>query len=539
MPFIRLEDGTHTAPGDEADAFLPTALPSAYPNTVHPAVCNTRPAWKFLVESVGLRTPDLVDDIASDVLPRYREAGFTIAEDEYVADLQRFVSVYATDSRERSRRLVAALRDTPFVLAADAATCEQSFVRPADAYLATERLRALFDGVPGVLLVDDSLDRKEVTELLGACGAWRTLAPVDVGHRFTHDERREVRRRAGWEWDITLHRGETVTDWEFRGLKALLEYLPELSREDAEDRARVLWDALREVDQHSFRGRYAWFYRKRRQSGFHSASVRLLNDTAWVPDGSGGLQPPNRVKFATTGWTEEPFLQSIIKFRQPELPSPRDALARRAGVDAAALDELKEWQNAGLSLDEMREARLALRRRREGGGSETTRPGGAANGDDAGNTGSGPASGGERVFESYIRVDTGSERTEEGSREHDRRMGLEKEAIALIQKREPALKGTRPNNPGYDLYEVGEGGEPLRWVEVKALAEGWESRPVTLTHTQFEYARKKGEAYWLYVVEHAGAAEANVVKIMNPAGRASTYTFDEGWRDAPAEGASA
>ena len=118
-------------------------------------------------------------------------------------------------------------------------------------------------------------------------------------------------------------------------------------------------------------------------------------------------------------------------------------------------------------------------------------------------------------------------------------MGVEKEAIALIQKREPALKGTRPNNPGYDLYEVGEGGEPLRWVEVKALAEGWESRPVTLTHTQFEYARKKGEAYWLYVVEHAGTASANVVRIRNPAGRASTYTFDEGWRVAPPEGASA
>ena len=236
VPFIRLEDGTHTAPGDEADAFLPTALPSAYPNTVHPAVCNTRPAWEFLVESVGLRTPDLVDDIVSDVLPQYREAGFTIAEDEYVADLQRFLSAHATDSRERRQRLVEALRGTPFVLAADAATCEQSFVRPADAYLATARLRALFDGVPGVLLVDDSLDRKEVTDLLGACGVWRALAPVDVGHRFTHDQRREVRRRVGGEWDITLHRGETVTDWEFRGLRGLFEYLRELSREDAEDR---------------------------------------------------------------------------------------------------------------------------------------------------------------------------------------------------------------------------------------------------------------------------------------------------------------
>ena len=196
-------------------------------------------------------------------------------------------------------------------------------------------------------------------------------------------------------------------------------------------------------------------------------------------------------------------------------------------------DELKEWQNAGLSLDEMREARLALRRRRESGGSETTRPGGAASGvGAAGNTGGGPASGGERVFESYIRVERESVGTAEGSREHDRRMGVEEEAIALIQKQEPALQRTPPNNPGYDLYEVGEGGEPLRWVEVKALAEGWESRPVTLTHTQFEFARKTGEAYWLYVVERAGTDKANIVAVSDPAGKAKTYTFDKGWRSA-------
>ena len=69
VPLIRLENGTHIAPGDETVAFLPTEPPSGYPNTVHPAVCDTGPAWKFLAESVDLRTPDLVDDIVSDVLP--------------------------------------------------------------------------------------------------------------------------------------------------------------------------------------------------------------------------------------------------------------------------------------------------------------------------------------------------------------------------------------------------------------------------------------------------------------------------------------
>ena len=559
MPLIRLEDGTHIAPGDETVAFLPTEPPSGYPNTVHPAVCDTGPAWKFFAESVGLRTPDLVDDIVSDVLPRYCEAGFTIADDEYVADLQRFVSVYATDSRERSRRLVAALRDTPFVLAADAATCEQSFVRPADAYLAADRLRALFDGVPGVLLVDDLLDWKEVTDLLRACEVWRALAPVDVGHRFTQDQRREVRRRAGREWEITPHRGETVMDGEFRGLRGLLEYLPELSREDAQDRARILWDALREADQSSFRGRYEWFYRTWRRHGFDSSSVRLLNETAWVPDGSGDLQPPYRVEFASLGWRRNEFLESIIKFRRPEPLSEVAVLAKAADVDRGSLEAVKEAQDAGLSPEAIRQTlRREARRQRiladpsprgddgsagVGANSSGERAAeGATSGADAADDGrqardpdDEPSSGGERVFESYIRVVRESVATEEGRREQARRTGLEDDAIALIQKQEPSLKGTRRDNPGFDLYEAGEDGEPVRWVEVKAMSGRWESHAATLTPTEFDYARKKGEAYWLYVVEHAGTERAKIARINDPAGWDSWYTFDHGWR-AAAEG---
>ncbi len=56
-------------------------------------------------------------------------------------------------------------------------------------------------------------------------------------------------------------------------------------------------------------------------------------------------------------------------------------------------------------------------------------------------------------------------------------------------------------------------------------------RPVSLSHAQFDWAREHGEAYWLYVVERAGTDEASLVRIKNPAGRASTFTFDHGWLD--------
>ncbi len=65
---------------------------------------------------------------------------------------------------------------------------------------------------------------------------------------------------------------------------------------------------------------------------------------------------------------------------------------------------------------------------------------------------------------------------------------------------------------------------------MKAIAGDWDSRPVTLTYTQFDCAREKDDAYWLYVVEHAGTADAEIVRINDPARWESSYAFDKGWR---------
>lgn len=56
-------------------------------------------------------------------------------------------------------------------------------------------------------------------------------------------------------------------------------------------------------------------------------------------------------------------------------------------------------------------------------------------------------------------------------------------------------------------------------------------RPVGLSHTQFDCAREHGKDYWLYVVERAGAKDARIVRIQDPAGKARTFTFDHGWLD--------
>ena len=340
---------------------------------------------------------------------------------------------------------------------------------------------------------------------------------------------------------------EELTDSKFRGLKQLLEHLPSLSAEGAAARAGLLWEAMCEAagrpGQPGFRVNYRWwYYSKRRTQRTISASVSMLKDTAWVPDESGRLHQPHQVEFASLGWKADPFLESLIKFKRPEPPSKLKALAEGAGVGLDEVEALKEAHAAGLSGEQVGRAlrREARKQRTLVGNPSPAVPAPGVTIDTVGAAGSGTGrskseggertSGGERVLESYIRVERESQGTAAGQGEHEWRMGLEAAAITLILEQEPKLKRTSRNNPGYDLYETDARGVEVRWIEVKAIAGDWDSRPVTLTHTQFDCAREKGDSYWLYVVEHAGTDHSEVVKINDPAGWESSYAFDKGWR---------
>ena len=108
-------------------------------------------------------------------------------------------------------------------------------------------------------------------------------------------------------------------------------------------------------------------------------------------------------------------------------------------------------------------------------------------------------------------------------------MALEAKAIEFILSREPGWRRTPTHHPGYDLYLADESNNAIQWCEVKAITASLDDHPVGLSHTQFDWAREHGEAYWLYVVEHAGTDAARIVRIRNPVGKARTFTFDHGW----------
>ena len=582
-PIVRLEDDSHIVASSigKPNAYLPGDTPTAFP-TIKPSVCKSEEALKFL-KGLGLRVPDPVDDVIDNILPKYSISHVNISDQDYENDMGRILNAFDTDSVASRTRLTSALRNVKFVAVVDASKEEVSeLVLPADAYMATERLTGLFEGVPGVLLVDNSRDclkGESIRDLLRLVRVPEYLLPVKIEASLTSEEKRQLRIAHPWASE-NITREISVEDYTLRGLDTLLGILVAVSSDEASRRAKILWQALRDVQNRTrdsaFEGRYSWFYYTDQHASFPANFVEELNKVAWVPDGNGVLHPPGEVVFEDTGWEEDPALAARIKFKPGEI----NELAKVVGIEPGLLDVLKsngitteaqiiellgiseasdedvapsdnEAESAIRAVDQTEDVvshggedhKDVARFQSEQGGTASAAPSGRsvdsvvrdARTVEADKT----KAGGRWEFRSYIAVSSDEPNEESSGLSHEERLRLEDRAIDLIISEEPDLQRTPTNNPGFDLMEVADGGEIVRFIEVKAMSGTLQNRSATLTKKQFECAQQERDSYWLYIVENAGDPQsANIVKINDLAGWAKTFTFDHGWKEVSQEAKS-
>ena len=550
-PIIRLEDGSHVVPTvhGEPQAFLPGPLETSFP-TVRAAVCRTDEAREFL-DSLGLTEPDPVDNVIRNVLPKYREKRADDSGAVYSSDVALMLGAAKTDSRLQQEKLVKGLQETPWVRAVDSSGRSGLWAKPGDVYLATEKLRKLFEGVGDVLLLDAGvrcLRGKEVRELLERSGAARYLQTIPVPCDLPEEEKTSLRRSAGLERSSRSR----IEDQTIRGLDALLDKLATLDPAARGSRARNLWDAL--VDLNKRRGSrpfdavYEWrYFRDSRSTTFDAAFVRMLNERRWVPDSSGNLRPVESVVFEELGWEPNSFLQSKIRFEPPLLAH----LAKEAGIELGALDLLRQL---GVTSEAELRKRLGVRNQDQGKSGRTEDNDGSPSHQGEGlepaaedkHTASGDGSESNksesedrstesvtsRPFISYVGVVPENEDTDPDGLQHSDRLEVERLAIEIVLNAEPDWQQTPSNNPGFDLYRGATIETATEWCEVKAMTGTLDDRPVGISRTQFEWADTHREKYWLYVVERAKTNDAKVVRIQDPVGKAKTFTFGRGWRAA-------
>jgi sacsin len=100
--------------------------------------------------------------------------------------------------------------------------------------------------------------------------------------------------------------------------------------------------------------------------------------------------------------------------------------------------------------------------------------------------------------------------------EHEKRIGREARSMAHL-------------NAGYDL--IAEDCDGKRYIEVKGIEAAWGERGVSMTATQFFYAKENpGRDHWLYVVEGVLSNTPRIYKIHNPSELVDRFIFDGGWK---------
>ena len=239
IPLIRLSDGSHVVARENGKpmAFLPSSIETGFP-TMRRAVCSSAEVRSFLI-SLGITEPDPVDDVVWNVLPKYRQDEVDVDDEQYAADIERIRTAFSTDSKTQRDKLLSALRETSFVMVVDTGDGKGYVSKPDSIYIATDRLKQLFAGVPDVFIVDDTYDclrGENMRELLEACGALRYPRPEEAPNALTWAERQELRRLAGHESTSGIN--VRIVDWLLQGFDDLVEAIDRQADDGGEYRVQ-------------------------------------------------------------------------------------------------------------------------------------------------------------------------------------------------------------------------------------------------------------------------------------------------------------
>ncbi len=148
-PILRLQDETHVIPSHEE--FLPTAYLSTGTRTnssvpiVKWEISQDEDAYNFL-KALGVQESDIVAEVIETVLPKYKQESPTISINDHLGDFAKIERAYKTDSQEKKKRLLKALRETPFILAENSRSEYLFYLKPDQLYFGTDALWLYFEG---------------------------------------------------------------------------------------------------------------------------------------------------------------------------------------------------------------------------------------------------------------------------------------------------------------------------------------------------------------------------------------------------------
>ncbi len=284
-PLIRLESGMHVAPtrGNDGtpNAYLPTEADSELP-TVKRSLCKDKQIVAFL-QDLGLSTPDIVDEVIENVLPRYTGVKSVEIKD-WKNDFRKILAALEDADNKKRDRLLINLKETNWVLVQPAETEDLNFVKPDNAYVPSDEMKRYFAGNEEIrFLAKDYYSDHQVDTL------------VNLGVARTP---RITVRPPAYHGDVILadshgnhKRGLKGFDPEWR-----VDGLAEALTNPKLDVSAFIWNRLALYNAHFVRGMIESSVRNTFE-GSHKEEVwskagKLMRDMEWLPDREGIFHKP-------------------------------------------------------------------------------------------------------------------------------------------------------------------------------------------------------------------------------------------------------
>ena len=478
----------------------------------------------------------MADEVLNLVLPLYRNDNPDIALDTYTKHLEQISKALSTSSDEKRTRLQNGLKSAYFIKTVNAADSSlEGWKQPIreQVFLRTSSLNTWFESNSSVWFVDEAATQNSSwndIELHLSLSSYVPVGGQSLYKLSTH----------GWH-----RRGlnKFNPDATVIGIEHVISHINT-------SRAKILWDLLL-ANIHLVKGVVETATRQ----GFSNAKREYLwskfgetcRDSQWMPDGSGVFHKPEELfltdlpqEFEKDSATAK-ILAATLGMKKPELQE----LAEKLGLAAQDIEIIQQNRKSfdrwlqGQNKSKTETVQLPVQppaapSQSQDSSEGVKHPDSFASASNTSNKNGGSDSPRTRLLSYVLPKSEAITVDNKANVTGDNKEAVNRAGVDYVLAWETQA-GRYPSemshtHPGYDVESKNETDEVMRYIEVKSRTGIWDQQGVTLSDTQFHEAQKRGNSYWLYIVENADQEDAQLFRIQNPANHVEYFCFDSGWR---------
>jgi hypothetical protein len=289
---IRLNNGEHSKPFDASDkpiVFLPIIKQNLAYTTVSPKVLQSKGAKSFIEKKLGIREPNLFDNIKNHIIPLYKTNKINVPQKTHLEHFQLILEVFSKSSDNFKDEMVELLRDNniKFIHSINAKSGEKSYQNYQDVYLPSELLKQYFSFSENIYFINTNvyknIDQQILYNFFKKCNVknypWLLINVLKLSSK----QKEKLRLNHINDSRITEWHGEKIVDHKLEGLEDII-----LQESFSKENSQIIWNILliflsNESDKKSlFKSEYSWTYRYYYTAKFRSSILKILQETNWL-----------------------------------------------------------------------------------------------------------------------------------------------------------------------------------------------------------------------------------------------------------------